>query len=203
MADQIAQVAAAVRREHARRRQPPEPQREQDHEHDAEPEDRHAGAEERRDGAAAIEERVRPHRRRDPESDPDHARQHEPARGQHERRLEPVEHFGEHRTLRPERASEIAAHDVREPSHVLDGQGLGEPELGAKPREVGLRGLRAEHDLGRVTRRQVQDHEDHDRHAGQHRHQQEEPAGDVTFHRRLAVTSVRWSPRGDRSSDGA
>ena len=53
------------------------------------------------------------------------------------------------------------------------------PSCGAQAGEVLLGGLRAQHDLGRVARREMQDEEDDDRHAEQHRHQQQEPAGEV------------------------
>ena len=99
-------------------------------------------------------------------------------------------------------ASEIALDDVADPVHVLDGQRLVQPERFPQPNEIFLRGLRAEHDLGRIPRREVQEPEADDRYPHQDRHQQQEPAGEVAPHE-SRVTSARSSRRGGRSSDGA
>src|SRR4029077_20419468 len=72
-----------------------------------------------------------------------------------------------------------------------------EPHLLAQARQVFLRGLRAEHDLGRIARREVEDQEDHHRHPAQDRHQQQEPAGEVAPHFSEIVSTRRsklgWS----------
>ena len=49
---------------------------------------------------------------------------------------------------------------VPDPAHVLHRQRLVEAELRAQARDVLLGGLRAQHDLGRIARREVQDEED-------------------------------------------
>ena len=61
--------------------------------------------------------------------------------------------------------------------------------------EVFLGGLGAQHDLGRITGRETQHQEDDDRHPDQHRHQQQEPAGEVSPHF-SEIVSMRRSKLG-------
>src|SRR3989449_8214199 len=64
-------------------------------------------------------------------------------------------------------------------------------------RAVLLGRLRAEHDLDGIPRRQVEHHEDDDRHPRQDRHQQQEPAREVAPHFSEIVSTRRsklgWS----------
>jgi len=127
---------------------------------------------------------VRAHGRGDAEGDAAHGGEEESAARQDERGLEAAEDLVQHRALHPQRAPQIAADHVPHPAQVLDGQWLGQAELAAQPREVFLRRLGAEHDLRGITRREMQHHEDHDRHAEQHRHEQQEPPGEIAPQRR-------------------
>ena len=117
-----------------------------------------------------------------PSDDPAERREQERAGRQHERRLEAAEHFVQHGPLHPERAPEVAADHVAHPPEVLDVERLGQPELEAQPRQVFLGRLGAQHDLGRVARREVEHHEDDDRDAQQDGNEQEEPARDIAPH---------------------
>ncbi len=180
--EEVAGTAAAVGREHAGGGEPPEPEREDHHQHDAEPEDRHAGAEERRHRAQPIEQRVGARRGADAEGDAADGGEEQRARGQEQRGLEPLHHLGQHRTLHPERAAEIALEDAADPVQILDVERPVEAELGAQAREIFLRGLRSEHHLRRVSRREVQDEEHDQRDAQQDRPQVQEPAQKITAH---------------------
>src|ERR1700757_5247819 len=51
-------------------------------------------------------------------------RGHRPRPGGEQGARQPPQPLGQHRPLHPERAAEVAAHDVAEPVHVLDGQRL-------------------------------------------------------------------------------
>ena len=82
--------------------------------------------------------------------------------GEEQRRLEALEHLGQHRALHPDRAAEVAA-DARGRSSAAycTWQRLGQPQLGAAgASRSSWVGLRAQHHLGRVARREVEHHED-------------------------------------------
>src|SRR5262249_61202789 len=119
-------------------------------------------AEERGDGARAIEEGVGTYRGGDAEGDAAQRGEEQTARGEHEGRLVAVQHLVEHGALHPERAAEIAAGHVSDPMQVLDVERLGETEPPAPSRPNLPRPLRTPHELRRNPRREMQAEADHD-----------------------------------------
>ena len=64
---------------------------------------------------------------------------------------------------------------------------LVEAELGAEPRQVLPGGLGAEHHLGGIARREMEDDEDDERHPEQHGPEVQEPAQEVGAHDGAAI----------------
>jgi hypothetical protein len=126
-------------------------EREDHHQHDPEPEHRHAGAEQRGEAAEPIEPRVWPSRRQHAQRHPDHGGDQQGGARQHQGGAEALEHVGQHRPAHPQRAPEIAAHHVADPARILHRQRLLEAQIGAEAREILLGGRGAQHDLGRIA----------------------------------------------------
>jgi hypothetical protein len=126
-------------------------EREDHHQHDAEPEHWHAGAEERGDAAEPIEPRVWPRRGQHAQRHPDHGGDQQGGARQHQGGAEALEHVRQHRPPHPQRTPEIAADDVADPARILHRQRLLEAQIGAKASEILPGGRGAQHDLGRIA----------------------------------------------------
>ena len=200
------QPAAAVGREHARGGQPAEPEREDHHQHDAEPERPACSRRRARRPRSAGRAASRPRRGGDAER--------EAADGGEQQRASPVRSSVALKrsstsastgrfiqSERPRSPRSDVAHPVR---RTARGAARSARARAAGASRSSWVGLRAQHDLGRVARREMQHDEDDDRHAEQHRHQQQEPARRGSASPSAGrVTSARSSPRGGRSSGGA
>ena len=169
-------------RSRAADRKPVEPEREDDDQHQARPEDRHGEPEQGAEARKRVEDRVRPHRRGDAGHDAGNRRQHERGQRELEGRRPRVGQLRGDRPVLLDRAAQVAAHDAPDVFEVADEERLVQPEMVAKLGDGVLRGVLAEHQGHRVARQEIDREHDHEHHAEQHGHGEEEAADDERQH---------------------
>ncbi len=116
--------------------QPVEPHREDQDQHDAEPEGRHGLAEQRHHRRDVVDRRVAPHRRDDAGGNGQAQRDEQPRAGQLEGGGQPLEHEVHGGLAVAQRLAEVAAHRALEEAQVLDRDRIVEAHRLAELRDV-------------------------------------------------------------------
>ncbi len=154
----------------AERRQPVEPHRKQQHQHQTEPEHRHGVEKQRDNGEQGIRPLAGTHARERAEHDAEKQRRQERGAGQQQRRRQPLGQKGPHRTLLAIGIAEIEGDDPLQIGRELHHIGLVEAVFLTQLRQqlfVRRPALPGDH-LRRITRRGMHQHEieggDHQHH---------------------------------------
>ena len=155
----------------ARGRQPAELDREQEDQHDPEPEIRRRDAPQREQVGAIVPGRVLLHRRDDAGGNADQERDHDRHRGELHRHRQLLRDQLAHRHLDAQRLAEIAGQHALDPVDILNRDRLIELVLLADLRDHGGIALLAGHHQRRIARQQLLQREDQDRHEEQCRDQ--------------------------------
>ena len=151
----------------ARGRQPAELDREQEDQHDAEPEIRRRDAPQREQIGAIVPGRALLHRGDDAGGNADQERDHDRHRAELERHRQLLRDQLAHRHLDAQRLAEVARQHALDPVDVLHGDRLIEPVLLADLLDHGGIALLAGHHQRRIARQQMLQRED------QHRHEEQ------------------------------
>ena len=170
--------------EHSLARQQAQRDRHEDDRHEAEPELRDRVPDDAEDADDVVDPAAAPERRHDPERDPDGELKEEGGERELQRRAHALEEQSERRLVVLERHTEVAAHDLGDPAHVLDPERLVQPVVRAKPLDVFFGDVqRAEGvEAYGITRGEPRDEEHDDRDAEERGNRVEEPPQDVFPH---------------------
>ena len=124
-----------------------------------------------------------------PAARPERHRDGERARGQDHGGLEAQQHLGQHLAAERDGAAEIALDHAAHPLEVLQRHRPVQPQVAAQALHVFLRGLRAQHDGGRIARGQAHHPEDEQRDPDQDGQRQQDAADDVALEARPSYCS--------------
>ena len=167
----------------ARGRQPAEFDREQEDQHDAEPEIRRRDAPQREQVGAIVPGGALLDRRDDAGGDADQEGDHDRHRGELHRHRQLLRDQVEHRHLDAERLAEVARQHALDPVDILHRDRLIEPVLLADLRDhVGI-ALLARHDQRRIAGQQMLQRKDQHRHEEQCRDQLQQALAEKVQHR--------------------
>ncbi len=177
----------------ARRRQPAEFDREQEDQHDAEPEIRRRDTPQREQIGAVVPGRALLHRRDDAGGDADQERDHDRHRGELDRHRQLLRDQFAHRHLVAQRLAEVARQHALDPVDVLDRHRLIEPVLLADLFDHFGIALLARHHQRRIAGQQLLQREDQHRHEEQCRHELDKSPREEVQHGRLRVMAFLTS----------
>ncbi len=166
----------------ARRRQPAELHREQEDQHDAEPEVRRGQAPQRKDVRRIVPDGVFLHRRDDAGRDADQQRNDDRHRGELHGHRQLLQHEVEHLLLVAHQLAEVAGEHALDPEHVLHRDRLIEPILFADLLDHRGIAVLARHDHRGIARQQLLQREDQHRHEEQRRDQLQQALGEEGEH---------------------
>ena len=166
----------------ARSRQPAELDREQEDQHDAEPEVRRRDAPQREQVGAVVPGGALLHRRDDAGGDADQERDDDRHAGELHRDRQLLRDQVEHRQLVAHGLAEITRQHALDPVDILHRHRLIEPVLLADLLDHGRVALLARHDQRRIARQQVLQRKDQHRHEEQCRDQLQQAPGEEVQH---------------------
>ena len=166
----------------ARRRQPAEFDREQEDQHDAEPEIRRRDAPQREQVGAVVPRRAFLHRRDDAGGNADQEGDHDRHRRQLQRHRQFLRDQLAHRHLDAQRLAEVAGQHALDPVEILHRDRPIEPVLLADLRDDGGIALLAGHHQRGIAGQQMLQREDQDRHKEQRRDQLRDALGEEAQH---------------------
>ncbi len=163
------------------RRQQVELNRENQDEHDAQPEGRHRLAEKRDHGGHVVGERVAAHRGDDAGRNGQAQGDEEPRPRQLEGRGHALEHEIERGLTVPDRLAEVSPEGARQKAPVLHDEGIVEPHHLAEAKDVLGGGVRRQEHEGRIAG-QIEDEEHHEGDAEEDEKRLEQPSEQVDLH---------------------
>ena len=166
----------------AGRRQPAEFDREQEDQHDAEPEIRRRDAPQREQIGAIVPRRALLDRRDDAGGNADQERDHDRHRAELDRHRQFLRDQAQHRHLDAQRLAEIARQHALDPVDVLHRDRLIEVILRADLRDHGGIALLAGHHQRRIARQQMLQRKDQHRHEEQCRDQLQDALAEEIQH---------------------
>ena len=187
--DQRGQVAPPVveRADIARCRQPAKRHREQQDQHDAEPEIRRRQSPKRDDVRGVVPRGIALHRGHDPGRNADRERDDDRQERELERHRQLLEDELEHRLAQAHRFAQVSLYDAPYPVAVPHGQRIVEMELLVEVgHDAGIAVLAGEHQR-RIAGQQLLQAEDQHRHEDERRHDRGDAADEERQHR-----SARW-----------
>ena len=195
--EQAARIADVV---HAGGRKEGPMDREEEEEHEAEPEDGHAREEQRDGDRHAVEGPAEPRRGEGPEDEAREDHDEEAPSHQDQRVPDLAHQHLRDRDVHDVRVPEVPLKEVPEPDEVLDDHRAVESELLAERRGALLAREHAEDLLGDVARREVEREEDDEGDAEEDRNRVEEAPGDEVQHGvRPAYARIRSAAGGGGS----